>query len=285
MISNVHRVVALHEVERSEWEEARLTVRMTLPRLELESGDWRDTACVAILTERRTQTRKVTPLRQGSDGIWVGVAVLHRDHHVGQVELSGHVAATVDGVAGRIIGSTERQWTIDLKARTPGKQSAMKIASVDFSDEAYPYLNPYKTDPWTVDAGGDEPVVYLNTGFEGLMQLLNGGDRAVRDALAAQIAADAWTALFNSAAYAADAEEGQAQWPGGWKESVLKRMLPDMFPDRSPDDALVEIVNRRRRGEGGGDLQTRLLHAAGRQAAIARRLGGFIRTISRRETS
>jgi hypothetical protein len=285
VISTNHRVVALHQVERGEWEEARLTVRLNTPRKELESGGWSDITCVAVLAERRTRTRTVTPLRRDHDGTWTGVVVLHRDHYIGQVELSGHVVATVGEVAGRTIGSTERQWTVDLKARTPTKQSTMKIVSVDFADEGYPHLHQYKNDPWTVDAGADEPVVYLNIGFEGLVQLLNGGDRAVRDSLSAQIAADAWTALFNAATYAAETDEGEPQWPGGWKNSVLKSMLPDMFPDRSPDDALVEIVARRRSGEGGGDLQTRLLHAAGRQALTTRRLGSLIRMLNRKESA
>lgn len=284
MISSGRHVVALHQVEREGWEEARLSIRLHPPRHELESETWSDLACLAVLAERRTNARSVTPLRRESDGSWTGVVVLHSDHHIGQAQLTGHVVATVDGVAGRTIGSTEHPWTVDLQARTPTRQNSIKISSVDFIDPAHSHLHAYKDDPWTVEAVGDEPVVYLNTGFEGLAPLLNGGDRAVRDVLSAQIAADAWTALFNAAAYAADTEDGQPLWPGGWKGTVLKKMLPDVFPHLSPDDALMEVVARRLNGDGG-DLQTRLVHAAGRQALTARRLGGFIRTIDRKENS
>jgi hypothetical protein len=285
MISSGSGVVALHRVERSQWDEARLTVRLRTPRAELEEPTWADVACVAVLTERRTNVRTVTPLRKSSDGSWDGVVILHRDHHLGQSELSGHVVATVDGVAGRMIGTTDRTWTIDLQARTPAKQNGMKILSVNFSDDAYSHLHTYRTDPWAVEVVGDEPTVYLNTGFEGLTDLLHSGERSVRDSLSAQIAVDAWAAMFNAAVYAADVEEGQPLWPGGWRDAVLKRMLPDMFPDRSSDDALTEIVTQRQGGEGDGDLQTRLLHAAGRQALIPRRLGGFIRALNRKEAS
>lgn len=191
MISGGHRVVALHQVERSDWEEARLTVRMRTPRYELEAGTWSDVTCVAVLAERRTHMRTVTRLAKDGEGSWAGVVVLNRDRHLGQAELTGHVVGTVDGVAGRMIGSAERPWTVDLQARTPARKNTMKIVSVNFADEENPHLHPYKTDPWTVEAAGDEPVVYLNTGFEGLVPLLNGGDRAVRDSLAAQVAADA----------------------------------------------------------------------------------------------
>jgi hypothetical protein len=229
------------------------------------------------LAERRTQSRTVSWLRHDGEGVWTGIITLHRDHHLGQVDLSGYVIGTVEGISGRVIGSTERKWTIDLQMSKPTRQNEMEIRTVNFADEAYPHLHPYKTAPWTVDAGGDRPVVYLNEGFEGLVQILNAGDRVVRDHLSAQIAVDAWTVLFNAAVYAAEVDGGQPVWPGGWRDSVLRRMLPDMLPDRSPDDALAELVTHRRQGEGEGDLQTRLLYAAGRQALFSRRLGGFIR--------
>lgn len=284
MISAGHRVVALHQVEREDWEEARLTIRLHVPRQEIEEGTWSDVTCVAVAKERRTNARTVSLLRRETEGWWTGVVTLQRDHHRSEIELTGHVVATVDGVKGRLIGSTDRHWTVDLHARTPAQQSFIKIVSLDFADEKNSHLNPYRADPWTVEAAGDDPVVYLNTGFEGLVPLLNGGDRAVRDSLSAQIAADAWTALFNAAVYTAGSEEdGQPHWPGSWQEAVLRKILPDMFIDRSPDDALVEVVTRRRAGEGGGDLQTRLLHAAGRQALTTRRLGGLIRALSRRD--
>lgn len=284
MISAARRVVALHEVEREGWEEARLSVRLHPPRHELEDSVWSEVTCVAVLAERRTNARSVTPLSREPDGTWTGAVVLHGDRHLGQAQLSGHVIATVDGVAGRTIGTTDRAWTVDLQARTPARQHSIKIVTVDFGDAEHPHLHPYKDDPWTVEAVGEEPVVYLNSRFEGLVPLLNGGDRVARDALSAQIAADAWTALFNAAVYSADIEDGQPLWPGGWHAVVLRRMLPDVFPDLSPDDALIEVVTRRLNGDGG-DLQTRLVHAAGRQAGIARRLGGFIRTTNRKEHS
>lgn len=285
MISAGRHVVALDQVERERWDEARISVRLHPPQRELKTGPWSDVTCAAVLAERRTNARTVARLRPEPDGSWTGSVVLHHDRHLGQAELTGHVLATVEGVAGRSIGATERAWTIDLQARTPTRQNAIKIVSVDFTDEAHPHLNVYRDDPWTVEAAGDEPVVYLNTAFEGLSSLLNEGDKATREVLSAQIAADAWTALFNAAVYAADVEDGQAVWPAGWRGAVLRRLLPDVFPDRSPDDALIEAVTRRLNGEGGGDLQMRLVHAAGRQARKSGRLGGYIRTMKRKETS
>lgn len=282
MISAVERVVALHQVERDDWERARVVFRMRPPEELTESDQWIDVACVAVLAERKTNTRTVTRLKRQSDGSWIGVVELHRDRHAGRAEVEGLVAATVDGVPGRLIARTERNWTVDLQARAPTRKKTVKTLWADFASEGNPYLHPYKTDPWAVEAVGDEPTLYLNSGFEGLRLILESNrrtDRAVQDVLAGQVATDCWAALFNAAVYAIDVEDDQPQWPGGWYESVLRRMLPEVFPDRSPDDALSEIFELRRAGEGGGELQTRILHAAIKQARTSKSLGIFIRTL------
>jgi hypothetical protein len=285
MISRSQRTVALHEIERAQWDEARLTVRLTVPRQEMKMGTWSGIGCIAVLSERRTNTRSVTPLAQDDEDAWRAVVTLHRDRHLGQVELVGQVVATVVEVPGRLIATSD-PWTIDLEARHPTEHSSLPhIMTIDFGDDAHRHLNPYKGDPWMIEAAGDQPVVYLNSSFEGLLDLLDRGDRPARQALSSQIAAEAWTAMFHAAAYVADIDEDQPLWPADWRGAVLRRLLPDMFPDRSPDDALIEIATRRLLGEGGGDLQSRLMHAVGKQVRRPRRLGDLIRTSVQGEPS
>lgn len=282
MISGAQRVVALHGVERSDWETARLSVRLTIPRHELEAGPWSDVSCIAVLSERRTNVRTATPLRKETLGTWTGEVIVHRDLHIGRAELSAQVAGSVGDVPGRLIGATTESWMIDLQARTPVRHKSITTVWRNFGDDSNPHLHPFRTDPWTFEVVGDEPVLYLNLGFEGLEVLLQGmrpADRPARAAIAAQIATDLWTALFNAATYAIEMEGDRPEWPGGWRETALRRMLPDVFPDRSPDDSIAEIAERRQTGDGGGDLQTRVLHAAVKQAQLARNLGGFIRTV------
>ncbi|MGW4642285.1 hypothetical protein ACWEN6_27485 [Sphaerisporangium sp. NPDC004334] len=283
MISSANRVVALHRVERETWETARLSVVLRVPSQELQSGPWFDIGCLAMLSERRTNVRTAARLREDAPGSWVGEVVLYHDRHVARADLTATMVGTVGEVAGRAIGEARDAWTIDLQARAPVKAQSIKTVWADFADERQPHLHPFRLDPWLVEAVGDMPVLYLNRGFEGLENLLRSNrvtDRPVRDAIAAQIAADVWTTLFNTAVYAVQEEDGRPQWPGGWQESALRRMLPDVFPDRSLDDALVEIISRRQVGDGG-DLQTRILHAAGRQGRVPRNLAGLLRTLRR----
>jgi hypothetical protein len=290
--STQERVVALHQVERADWESVRLGVSVTLPSKELDEGPWTDVSVVAVLTEKATNSRTTARLERSfaDDGAWNGHLRFWRSAYRTRAELSVVVVATVDGVRGRMIGRAENPWIVDLTARMPVRQREMTINEVDFT--AGPeWLRPFRDAPWLVETSGDLPTVHLNTGFEGVSELLDssGGplERAVRDMLAAQIATDVWTAVFHSAVSDLEVDEhGNPQWPGGWRDSVLRGMLTDVLPDHSEADALREIDARRKEGSGWNELQPRINYAAGRRAKVAKNLGAAIRTLdtSQRES-
>jgi hypothetical protein len=209
----------------------------------------------------------------GQPGEWTGEVELHRDDHFGRIQVSGQLVATVDGVPGRVIATVERPWTVDLRARVATRRESILTRWVDFAGD--PGLAWCQSDPWAVTTTDQGATLNLNSGFDGLRAALESrkaAERPFRDALAAQIAVDMWTALFNEAAHHVDGHE----WPDGWRGLVLRRMLPDLFPEHSPDDALREILNR-----GVGGCQSRVLHAAAKQARMPRSLGGFIRSLQK----
>ncbi|MGW2216993.1 hypothetical protein ACWCSD_18570 [Nonomuraea sp. NPDC001684] len=280
MISKSQRVVALNQIERSDWTTARLGVRVRTPEHELNSGPWFRIECLTVLSERRTNVRLAIPLMMGSNGEWSGEVELRHDQHVGRPELSAHLVATVDGVPGRLIATAGDPWTIDLRAQTPTQRDEITVRWLDFADERNPHLHHLKYDPWTVETAGDEPALYLNSGFEGLKAMLEersskGAAREAREALAAQITMSMWSALFNTAVQRTN--DNGSEWPTGWHGAVLRRMVPDLFPDIAPDDALAEVAYRYR--TDGGDLQARVMHAAAKQARMPRNLGSLIRAL------
>ncbi|MFJ6565919.1 hypothetical protein ACIQNU_00715 [Streptomyces sp. NPDC091292] len=286
MISQQDRVVAVHQVERQEWAETRLEVRARIPEGELSSGHWAEVVCVAVLADGGTNFRTVTRLLVSPDGSRTGTLVLPRGACRTRAELSVSVVATVDGVAGRVIGASEDDWIVDLKAKEPVRQRELHIEEVDFREGPHEWLRPFKDAPWLVETSGDMPTVHLNTGFEGVTDLLAAGgsplERAVRGMLAAQIASDAWVAMFHSAVSDVEIEEsGTPSWPSGWRDWVLRSMLPDILPDLSPADALVEIHSRRTERSGWNELQPRIQYAASRRARVARNLGTAIRVLDR----
>ncbi|GAA0906956.1 hypothetical protein [Streptomyces thermoalcalitolerans] len=283
--STQERVVALHQVERDDWESVRLGLSATLPARELAEGPWTDLSVIAVLTEKATNSRTTARLDpvEGRDGAWSGHLRFWRSSYRSRADLSVVVVATVDGVRGRMIGRAEEPWIVDLTARAPVRQREMIVNQVDFTTGPE-WLRPFRDAPWLVETSGDLPTVHLNTGFEGVSELLDssGGplERAVRDMLAAQIATDVWTAVFHSAVGDLEVDEhGDPQWPGGWRDAVLRGMLADVLPDHSEADALREIDARRREGAGWNELQSRINYAAGRRAKVAKNLGTAIRAL------
>ncbi|WP_330458047.1 hypothetical protein OIB37_14760 [Streptomyces sp. NBC_00820] len=291
-VSPTERVVALHQSGRAGWEAAVLDLRVTLPQAEVRDGPWQDVSCLAVLTEKATNARTTARLRPAMDGPMTGSIALSRVAHLRRATLSLLVVATVDGVPGRLVGSAEDDWYIDLEETTPVRQREIEIVEVDFRDGPHPWLRPFKESPWIVETAGDMPTVYLNTGaVEGLMEVLRGRggsptERVVREVTASQIAQDAWTAMFHTAAGDLETDEdGTPVMPTGWREAVLRTMLPDVLPGRQLTDALYEINERRAKGFGWSELQTGIQYASGRRAQIAKKLTHAVRTVDRAERS
>ncbi|GII52666.1 hypothetical protein Pth03_10550 [Planotetraspora thailandica] len=273
MISEPDHTVALHLLDREDWNVVRLMLHVIAPRHELDTGPWFSLAFLATASERRTNMHSAVKLMMRQPGEWTGEMELHRDDHFGRVQVSGQLVATVDDVPGRVIAAVGQPWTVDLQARGATQRESIQTRWVNFAQD--PELVWCKSDPWMVSTTDEAAVLNLNSGFDGLRAVLESpkaAERPIREALAAQIAVDMWTALFNEAAH----RVGSREWPEGWRGLVLQRMLPDLFPDHSLDDALREIVNR-----GVGGIQTRVLHAAAKQARMPRSLGGFIRSLEK----
>ncbi|POX44209.1 hypothetical protein [Streptomyces sp. Ru72] len=291
-VSLAERVVALHQSGRAEWEEAVLDLKAALPDEELAGGPWRDVTCLAVLTEKATNARTTARLHRAPDGSLTGSIALSRTAHLRRATLSLMVVATVDGVPGRLIGSCEQDWYVDLEEATPVRQREIEIVEVDFRDGPHEWLRPFKESPWIVETSGDMPIVYLNTSaVEGLMEVLGGrggspAEKMLREMTASQIAQDAWTAMFHTAVSDLDVDEdGTPVMPAGWRESVLRSMLPDVLPGRQLTDALYEIDERRTKGFGWSELQTSIQYAAGRRAQITKKLTHAVRAVDRAERS
>ncbi|MEE4424495.1 hypothetical protein [Streptomyces bugieae] len=286
MISKPQQAVALHQVERKDWEEVELSVRVLAPQRELSDGPWSDVACVAVSTERATNVRCVQRLRPDGPGSWSGAVTLLKPQHRDRVILGASVVATVDGVSGRVIGSTPRSWVVDLKAEEPAREREPVVTESDFRDGPHEWLRPFKDSPWLVDVSGDTPMVHLNTAFEGVAQLLNGSggplEKATGSLISAQLASDVWTSMFHAAVSGLDLDEdGTPRLPEGWRGSVLRTMLPDVLPSMSLSEALHEVHSRQTEGPGWAELQSNIHYAASRRAQVPRRLTMAIRTVDR----
>jgi hypothetical protein len=289
-VSKAEQTVALHQTGRDKWDVAVLHVRATLPEQELVDGPWTDAVGLAVLTEKATNARTSARLTRTQDGSWQGRIELVRNNHLNRASLSLAVAATFDNLPGRVIGTAERDWFVDLKVTTPVRQREIEIVEIDFREGDLEWLRPFKEAPWIVETTGDIPTVYLNTSaVEGLVEVLHGSggspeEKLLREMTSSQIAQDAWTAMFHTAISDLDLDEdGTPQMPGGWREPVLQMMLPDVLPGRQLTDALFDINERRTKGFGWSELQTSVQYAAGRRSQTTKKLTVATRSVNRVE--
>ncbi|WP_063997340.1 hypothetical protein [Streptomyces phaeochromogenes] len=284
-INDRAQVVALQDLEETNerWTEVRLRVSVSADGAELSSGPWKVPQCVAVVTNRRTNVYHAFPLHPQDEGTWVGDVELRREEHVGRSQLTASIVATVEDVEGRLIGASDAAWDVDFEAKVPAPERSMKMRWIDFAE--HDHLKEYRDDPWLVDSEAGEPVLLLNSSVDGLRGVLENAStveqKLVREIMASQVASEAWSAMFNAAVYACDVLDGEPQWPGGWHEDVLRKMIPDLYPDLSPEDALIELVEARTEGENGSDLQRRIMHGSGVQSRKPRKLTTALRDLRR----
>ncbi|WUS97160.1 hypothetical protein OHA46_10940 [Streptomyces sp. NBC_00708] len=286
--STVEQVVALGLAERDDWEKARLTLTAAVPgRATAPDGPWSDVSVVVVLTEGATNTRTTVCLEPRAEGgrEWAGHLDLWRADHLDRASMTVHVIATVDGVRGRMIAASEKDWIVDLKSDAPLRERELEVSEVGFR-EGPEWLRPFADVPWTVDTSGEVPTVHVNTDFEGVTELVDGQGTAVeslvRDLLIAQMCTDVWTAVFHTAIGDLEVEDdGTPLFPQDWRGEVLREMLPDVVPGRPLEDALREVHGRRTGASGWTELQPRIHYAATRRAEVPKALTATVRGLDR----
>ncbi|WP_410608798.1 hypothetical protein [Amycolatopsis sp. lyj-109] len=289
-VSKPERTVALHETGRAEWDVARIELKASLPSAEIADGPWSDIDCLAVLSETATNARSTSRLTPGRTGEWHGTIELVHDRHFNRAVLALTVVAEVDGVRGRLIGAPDIDWYIDLKAATPRRQHEIAIVQTNFREGPEEWLRPFKDSLWIVETVADTPTVYLNTtAVEGVIEVLDGTggspmEKLLRDMTSSQIAQDVWTAMFHAAISELDVDDdGTPIMPTGWREPVLRMMLPDVLPGRQLTDALFDIDDRRVSGSGWPELQTNIQYASGKRSQVTKKLTNAIRAVHRTE--
>ncbi|MEV7770900.1 hypothetical protein [Kitasatospora sp. NPDC086791] len=291
-LSTVERVVALGpDEDRPDWARARLRLSAELPAKALDpSGPWQNVKAVAVLTERATNTRTTAEFSAVSEDGRARTAelYLYRCDLLDRASLTVHVVATVDGVPGRVIATSDVEWFVDVIEAVPSLARELDVKMVRFGSGAS-RLQRFKDSPWLVDTTGRIPAVRVNSDFDGLGDLIgadggSGPEKTVRELLLAQMCSEVWTAVFHSAVGDLEVEEdGTPVFPHGWQGEVLREMLPDVYSDRPPEDALRAVHTARTEASaaGWGELQSRIHYAASRRAGVPRTLSTTILDLER----
>lgn len=285
--STQQQAVALGIAGHTDWVSATVGLSATLPPgANAPDAPWSDLCVLAVLTDGETNVRTSANLTFDAEGgrDWSGSLEVFRDDHLGRASLAVHAVGTVDGVRGRSIAETDRNWIIDTVSDEPVQALRLDVQKASFRRSSREWLQDYADAPWIVDTSARIPTVFVNTDVEGVIDLLDssgpGVAGKVRDLLVAQMATDIWTAVFHGAIGDLEVEPGGGPvFPTDWQGEVLREMLPDVIPGVHVEEALRQVHRRRTGDSGWVELQTRIHYAAVRRADATKALAFVIRSL------
>ena len=248
-------VVELHAVE-GPWYRARMHANVRLPedRLKALAADHR-VVCTLHCPSTNLRTGVVMEPDPGRPGSYSAEIELERTLLHKRARLEAVVAGTISGIEHRYLA---RSNSVDVRLEAvqgPEVSGDLDIRwrRFDQAHEGLAALDPALHDQlsWLELDRAEGPRLWLNDHVDWLRRLLDerGGrsklERAVRDAVFDGIATSATLAMFNAAvaaAYELD-QDSEEPWPGEWREAVLRTLLPLMYPDREPDDAIRQVMD------------------------------------------
>jgi len=236
----------------------------------------REPTVVAVVDCPATNLRRSVAMTHQGSGRWTGTLEMSRNQASGPVLVRAVLAARVGSGHRRELGESQL-WTIHIDPPAiPVIEGTLPVQWADFpSAENIP--ESAKGDAFFADLSEDAPVIYLNSAFDGLPELLSddgnrpAGELALREAEYRRIGTSVWLGMFNVAAAAIelnvggddDGESAEPELPASeWQRSVLQTLIPRMF-DESESEALRKIATART-GDESREVQTHAAAAIGR---------------------
>jgi predicted NUDIX family NTP pyrophosphohydrolase len=285
------RAINLTQLETAAWNTLELEITVNGPPTEL--GDRRnaggDPRAHVVVHCSFTNGRQAVAMTQTGGSKWTGTVEVNRADWFGKMEMAAYITDLVDGER-RLIGLSDRwQVLLDDLPRTP-VHGAMTVTWKNFdAAEVEPkFLAGSKDEPYYHHIDPNEPVLYLNSGFEGLRALLNDvqgrrepPEQALHDQVRSMIATKFFLAAANAALASVRKEQGDPpDWPDSeWQRELLEVLLQRAFPKQSGEDALAEVAALLESEDGAGRLENMLIAAVDKQVGASRLLKLSIRRL------
>jgi hypothetical protein len=280
------RTADLSVVEPQGWRMLEVSVEADVPVDQLRELD-EPLVCLAGECSG-TNLRPSRILQAAGTGRWTGSLELDRRDLVGALELRVTLAARIDGKQ-RLVGDSAL-WTIHVDSPAiPVIEGTLPVRWTNFAESEF-VPDSCRAEPFFADLTDATPVVYLNSGYEGLPELLSDDDRrpvaelALREAEYRRIATSVWIGMFTVSAAAVDRgdDDTDSDWPAAdWQRRVLETLLPSIYETRGAA-ALSELAAELE-ADDLRDLQTRagaaVAQLIGRQSSLKKRVAQLARGI------
>jgi len=255
----------------SGWRRAAFRLRVDLAS-ELVEDEVKDVEVTLSIDCAATNLRFGVPMVPAARlGSYVADLEIEAGGLAHRAALRAVVAATIDGVPNCYYGQSEA-WNVWLSPpETPQLTGDLDVMWADFTGDERPASidGAFRDEAYYIDLTADPPVIWLNEGVQDLRRLFDDAPRrsavekAMRSAHFHSIASSGWLAMFNAGIGAIEPDNaGGAIWPqNDWQRQVLQSLLPRIYPDLSPDDALQRAYEDDADSGGARLLQARAMAA------------------------
>lgn len=254
------------------WRRATISFRLDLPLLKASHGLIDDIEVVVCVNCRATNLRTGQVMRPGARiGSYVADLEIEYGAFAKRATLKAVISGTIDGVPNRYFGESE-EWNIWVSApEIPILTGDLQVQWAEFeNDEKCPQVieKAFRKHAYYVDVTADPPIIYLNDNMPDLRRLFDetprrtATERALRDAHFATIASSGWLAMFNASLGGIEEDGDAVTWPENeWQKQVLLTLLPRVYPDLAPDDAMRRAYEDDNSADGARLLQSRAMAA------------------------
>ena len=273
-----------YDVGTHAWDRISATVKVTFTseqrRAVLWSGEDVEVTArvIASLRCKKTKLRQALPLRRTAKDTWEGDVTLDRAELVDVVEIKPLVVRVTDGDSAKPGRQARTRGAIiaegpvaDLRIDESSQpfKGGLDVKWEDFAKSSDPRRRDRANLLYDVDVDRSEPRLVLNRAHQDAYSLLSDEQpsstaaKAARTAILAHVGSATLGHLFRAALDDAreDPETGEWSLPEGWQNTVVRRLLPHLYPEHSSSDARMEQLLASLKRNDRSDLERRLAFA------------------------
>jgi len=248
---------------------------------------------------RSTKVRRSASLDRVGDGHWRGSVVLDRMSLANVVRLLPRIALETDVDHGAARGDLATRFgevvatglpvLLRVDHVTPMLRGGLDVRWEDFRASTNSWRKSHDSDPYSMDFGAREPVLWLNERYVNLKSVMHGEGRTPLDVAMKRIAIalvgqGAWHQLFATATAelgGSGEDDALTEAPGGWRGAVLDRLLPALYPEYPKAQRFSLLLTDLGPKAAPGALATRLGSAVQAEMKVGDALLEAVRAVER----
>lgn len=274
-------------------EVADATLAKLVPASEMPSPP---VALIVGVTSNSSRKRRAVPLGD-VDGVWTGTVRIPKAELFGKLTLSPRLVRTSVGTdvdyachEGALLAAGDPV-LVEVDASPAPAGGYLDIRFENFAESTSDALNQVPEQLYSLDAGRDVPILWLNSGVEGFESALStkarrGSPRRLRDAMYDTIVSQVWTSLAAMAFTALAVKIGEFAAAGDdsdpleelseWNQRVITFWATKIFPMAKPE-ALEKVKHGVVDAKLLPDLYRGLAREVQKQAATREAFTGLVR--------